>query len=157
MRTLFLFFSHSTGNHQARLLEVGLTQEYLSPPSQATSSFTLNYMIQHFLKEVAAISDTGPKQGKKGFLTEPRVGSDLFFPAFPCPDTWIPTRGFSVGGREGGRGEGCSLGSQQPQPQASALDAVGKWSLLTGSVRETAMMTEDNRREETEGKKVVSA
>ena len=61
-----------------------------------------------------------------------------------------------MGGREGGRGEGCSLGSQQPQPQASALDAVGKWSLLTGSVRETAMMTEDNRREETEGKKVVS-
>lgn len=58
-------------------------------------------MIQHFLKEVAAISDTGPKQGKKGILTEPRVGSDLFFPAFPCPDTWIPTRECSVGGKEG--------------------------------------------------------
>ena len=48
-------------------------------------------------------------------------------------------------------------GQPAAQPQASALDAVGKWSLLTGSVRETAMMTEDNCREETEGKKVISA
>lgn len=58
---------------------------------------------------------------------------------------------------EGGRGEGCSLGSQQPQPQAAVLDAGGKWSLLSGSVRETAMMMGDNQREETEGKKVIGA
>lgn len=54
-----------------------------------------------------------------------------------------------MGGREERR-KGCSLGSQQPQPQASVLDAGGKWSRLAGSVRETAMMMEDNR----EGKRL---
>lgn len=79
-----------------------------------------------------------------------------FQPFHALTPGFLPEDSQWEGGREEEKGARWAA-SLAPAATRLYLMLVGKWSRLTGSVRETAMMMEDNRRKETEGKKVISA